>query len=147
MRIMNYGNRLNFIFTAVRLLQKLLIVYFVTGLTFSGNVFHFFRHLTDFIEHFYPHHKHDGPICLIDFIILHSKDGAHQSSNNHDNSSHPFHHHHPGDCYQSLTFPFLNSPLAIQFHLPSTGQRKMITHQLVHSSEFYSSIWQPPKMS
>jgi hypothetical protein len=111
------------------------------------DVLHFIIHIPAYIHHFHHHQTQHGRINLVNFIKEHSMGTDHHKKDEHNHDDLPSGHQHSSDCNQSLTFYPFYFKQSINFHLPSTKDKKIVAQYFFCSSEFPPSIWQPPKMS
>ncbi|MEP7265780.1 MAG: hypothetical protein ABI772_14845 [Bacteroidota bacterium] len=117
-------------------------------LTVPKDVLHFVVGIPAILHHFKHHNEEHGQISFIDFINEHaSGTDLHHDRDDHEHDNLPFNHQHTSDCNPTLTYiPFFHSiNLKIQF--PLSSQVKIVTKQFFPGSEFFKSVWQPPKIS
>lgn len=127
--------------------KHIIIILLTIGLTVPKDVLQFVIGIPATIHHFYHHNKEHGYISFIDFINEHCSDtDNHHDKNDHEHDNLPFNHQHTSDCNQTLTYiPFFHS-VNLKFQFPLSSQLKIVPKQFFLGSDFFKSIWQPPKI-
>jgi len=132
----------------VRLTKHIIIIFFALGLIIPKDAMRFVVGFPAILAHFHHHNEVHGKISFIDFMEEHFSDTEHRrNKNDHEHDNLPFSHHHSTDCSQSINY----IPLTSNIHLISqffiSSHDKIIAKQYFFGSEFFDSIWQPPKVA
>jgi hypothetical protein len=94
------------------------------------------------MEHYHDHASHGHDVGILDFVLLHYADDAHEESGDHEKL--PFHHTHPDTVASS----FVVLMPAITFGIPHDVliEKQKFFFQQQSVVLFPHSIWQPPKI-
>lgn len=126
--------------------KKILICFFIAGITFPTELAHIFTFVPKFIQHYNHHNEEHHRLSFIDFVGEHFGGEHHEGSKHHEQDECPTNHDHG---LVSLTFVVNKKPSfeAVTEDIAFFEERTPIPPYRTFFSEFHSAIWQPPKLS
>jgi len=134
------------IFTFVNKWKKIIVLFLVLVITFPGQVASAFTFVPKFIAHYQHHNEVHHKTNLAGFILEHLSDHKHHDSNN----------DHHDDC------PLTQKHIVVQFvyifkkvpqgflplmQVSESAEKTQLPAYSFTYSEYYGSIWQPPKIA
>jgi hypothetical protein len=147
MTVQSLSNRKKCNFVTVKLTKSILLIVLVLGLTVPKGFWYFTVHIAAFVVHFHHYYIEHGHVAVPDFIAERIHDNDHRGKHQHNHSHLPLHHQHSSDNNQTLAFLFLSSREMTFLVYFVSSSLTVTNRQLFQSSEFFKTIWQPPKMS
>lgn len=127
--------------------KKILICFFIAGITFPSEMAHAITFVPEFIEHYIHHNEEHHPLSFKDFVLEHINGTHDESDAQHEQDHCPLTHDH---VTPSLTlfvpkslipYELENNDIFLDERLASFPIYQFCT------SEFNAAIWQPPKIA
>lgn len=131
------------------LLKKIGIVLFVVGIFSTTGIVHFASNLSGMIAHYEHHNEEHETIGFLEFLSDHFNNQDHHEDQHPGHNDFPFHHDHSTTgCSSFLTFIPASNPIVYEIpltHFDIPRSTPINRYPQFSTSEFASSIWQPPK--
>jgi hypothetical protein len=129
-------------------IKKAFVLFLILVITLPGETAHAFSFVPEFISHYKHHNEEHHPLSFIDFVGEHFGAGHHESPKHqhHKQDECPTNHNH---ALVSLTFVVEKKTAFVAITEDSAffAERTPVPPYQTFFSEFYSAIWQPPKLS
>ncbi len=131
----------------MQLFRKIAIIFLIVGILSPTGIVDFSFSIPKIIEHYNHHNQEHQSIGFVEFLVQHVSDNDHHDSHPEHNDF-PLHHNHSSACVPILmAFIPMNTP---SYELCNThceiDESDCINYtEPFNSSEFRSSIWQPPQ--
>lgn len=132
----------------MRLTKHIVIIFFALGLIIPKDAMRFVVGFPAILAHFHHHNEVHGQISFVDFMKEHFSDTEQtQGKHDHEHDNLPFNHHHSSDCNQSHNYIPFSCDVNLKSQFLFSSQAKIIAKKYFFGSEFFDSIWQPPKVA
>ncbi len=127
-------------------LKKTFVLFLILVITLPGEAAHAFSFVPEFISHYKHHNEEHHQLSFLDFIGQHIGLKDHEGSKTHKQNECPSKHYH---ILVSLTFVLEKKATfeAVTEDIAFFAERNPLPPYQTFFSEFYSAIWQPPKLS
>lgn len=127
--------------------KKILVCFFIAGITFPSELAHAFTFVPKFIEHYNHHNDEHHQLSFEDFVLEHII-GTHDESDAQHKQDHcPLTHDHVHPTI-TLTIPKLSIPFELEYNYDFLDERlAFFPIYNFCTSEFNAAIWQPPKIA
>lgn len=129
------------------LFKKILICFFIAGITFPSELAHVITFVPEFIEHYNHHNEEHHPLSFSDFVIEHINDVHDETDTQHEQDQCPLSHDH---VVTTLTLFVSKTVIPIELeknNIPADERLSSFPAYQFCTSEFNSAIWQPPKIA
>lgn len=128
-------------------IKKILVCFFIAGITFPSEFAHLITFVPEFIEHYNHHNEEHHQLSFKDFVIEHINGVHDETDAQHEEDHCPLTHDHVAT---SLTLFVSKTIIPIELERNESVLDERLSsfprYQFC-TSEFNSAIWQPPKIA
>lgn len=132
----------------VKSVKGIVVFMLICCLAMPRTGIHLIIHIPALVHHFQKHSEDQAHTHFLDFIkehLLETETHHHEDSKDHDNL--PFSHNHSSENYQTVSFNLVFYKASFKLRQQPYQSIRIITNQIFTSSDFYQSIWKPPRLS
>lgn len=128
-------------------LRKVITFFLILVITFPGETAHAFSFVPEFISHYKHHNEEHHQLSFKDFVFEHINGVHDETDAQHEQDHCPLTHDHVSTSLNLFIFKTI-VPIEINENTGALDERLSLfpAYQFC-TSEFNSSIWQPPKIS